>query len=207
MKYAVLGIVAIVILVGALLITGDQNRIEVNNLQPGIGGGPPNMDTNFDLNLQERSQLHPLLQEHAAIAAMHLPRLYNGEDITETTEKMQENTEKLSEFYNDNPRFVNSWREHIEMYEAYTLALKENNSEEVQIIKGQFTDHSREFGQIINSITPSVTEDEAADTMNEHAILTLSIIDAHAQNDDSEKAAQIAKASAQAIEFAETLVP
>lgn len=208
MRFAFVGLVVLLLLVGALIYSQRYDREVASSPEAGIGGAPPaDNETNIDLNLSERARLHTLLQEHAAVGAIHLQRLYDGENTVETSERLLENSEQLSNYFRDNPGFRNIWSMHLQEYENYTLAVKNDDGQGAQIARQNLMNHADEFGEVVNTMFPQVSAGNAANAMRDHADLTLSIVDAHAEDDDSEKAIQMAKSSAQAAKFAETLVP
>lgn len=212
MRYLAIAFAVLLVILGASYL--GTNKVDNSEFKEGVGGGPGNTDTN---NIQdngptigERARLHTLLQEHSATAAIHLPNLYDGNETAETKNRLRDNTTQLNTFFakfGDTTGFSALWNGRMQEYENYTLALKENDQVAAAEAKRQLAMHADEFGQFTNKIFTKTQAKDATDAMMEHGNLTLSIIDAHAKDDDSEKVTQITKASAQAAKFAETLLP
>lgn len=217
-----IGIIAVV----AIGILVAVNANETNDLQTGVGGGPENNQmtqtnptpqpntTDNDITLRERGNLHRLFQEHAVAASMHLQRIYDGEETTDTAQRLSRNGQQIVQTIaqvtnspDASSQLLPMWQAHITEYEAYTMGLKENDTAAMQQAHDNLEMHAEEFGPLMNSLVPSLSANRATQLMNEHVDLTLSVIDAHAEENTTEKLARSAQASTQAAEFAEAIVP
>jgi hypothetical protein len=171
--------------------------------QAGIGGGPESPP--------DTAQLRTLFAEHGNLAVTHTTNLYDNKDISNTARQLENNTQALSEVVKelgtaaDREAFLRTFRGHIDEYEIYTKGRKENQPAAVNIAKENLHMQAMDFGNLVHKIMPSISEQRGIELMNEHATLTLSIIDAHAKGDTSKKLNAMENANAQALIFAEEL--
>lgn len=201
MKYVLIAVAVLIIIAGILFLYERNKTVNIAQL------GATTKEVETDLKLSERAKLHTFLQEHAVVGAFYLQQLYDGDDTTDSKAAVENNSAKVIAFFKDDPTFAQSWKHHLDMYDAYTLALKNGDQAAANKAKEDLIMHTAEFGQIVNTIYPTVDATAAANAMKEHGEIVLAIVDAHANDDTSEVAVQSAKASAQATKFAETLVP
>lgn len=211
-RLVILILVGVLVLLGAVVIVMALNQSDSDLIESDTSNEEP-AGSQEDVTLAQRTNMHRILQEHAVTASLHLQALYDGQDTDETEKNLNENTidfislmQELS--LNDSSEELETmWREHIRLYEQYTIGIRENNSQQAQQAQNNLEMHSREFGRIVNNLLPDVSEDRATQAMTEHVNLTLGIINAHSEEDDSEKATLSLRASTQAAEFAEILIP
>lgn len=204
-----LTVLVLLVLFGAGVWAYSERDVNRTGTQIGVGGGPNDIN---NTRLDERARLHFLLQTHAIAAAAHLENMYDGEDTSATSERLEINTQELNQVFqrlsnsNSTGEFITLWRTHIGEYERYTLAVRQGNTIESENSREMLNMHADEFGELMASLLPNTSADDIADAMKDHGELTLSFVDAHAEDDDVGKAAIATKASAQAASFAEALI-
>ena len=217
-RLLLIGLIIATVIIGIILLNDTRNQTTQEAQQLGNDSAQPETQSNTDVNLQQRANLHKILQEHAITASMHLQNLYDEKDTTETENMLGQNTKQFIELMTNISNNSNQstqtttqletiWRGHIQEYEAYTQALMQNNTEQKEEARNNLQMHAEDFGNAVNALIPNVPAENATGAMNEHANLTLSIIDAHAEENTAEKMALSTQASAQAAGFAETLIP
>lgn len=204
----VLAIVATAAVIGwAVFSSNDVATLE--GIVPGIGGGPGESPLATQ-SATQASDLRVLIPEHGILASDHLQRLYDGENTSETSQRLEDNNQKIASVIEsmggNKEDFLNHWRAHITSYENYTNALKNNDRNGTSQARNELSNHATEFGRVINQTIPNISADEARRLMEEHIDLTLSIVEAHARQDTSEQLRQITAATNQAINFANTLM-
>lgn len=176
----------------------------------GIGGGPGDLNSSNN-QTNYRGQLITLLPEHGNVAIMHLTMLYDGKDTRETSKKLEDNGGKLADVIKtlgtttDRELFLRTFRGHIKEYENYTKAKKANNQAAMNAAKEHLQMHAMEFGELTHKLMPSISEVKGTALMNDHAALTLAIVDAHAKGDTAQKLIEMSNANTQALQFAEEL--
>ncbi len=158
-----------------------------------------------------RLNANVLTREHGVLASVHLQDLYDGKDISASSQLLEANGQQLADVMGlaDNQsreEFLRVWRSHIREYENYTRALREGNDGQRSQARQNLDSLSNEFGNLTNSLIPSISPGEAAGMMREHIAITLSIVDAHAQGNTTAKVNQMKAGYDQAGRFADRLV-
>ncbi len=210
-------LVSIVVILLAALWSGifSINKSNKNSTQQyGIGGGPGINTQNLtdNITLDESLKLNTLFQEHAITSTFHLQNIYDGKDTTESRKRVDENSMKISDFFakevggNLKDEFLGMWDGHIKEYENYTKSLKNNDIDGTAQARAKLSEHSLEMASALNKQIPELSTDQAANLMNEHIDLTLGIIEAHARGDSATQTTLTAKASTQAVGFANAII-
>lgn len=201
-------VVAVLALFGWTVFSANQANRERNGIIPGIGGGPGNVTTTPAIT-DVRTDLELLLPEHGILASNHLQTIYDGGDTSATFQRLQNNSQQIAIVIEtmgaNRQEFLTMWNGHIQEYENYTRALKNNNEAGKTEAKEKLSMHAREMGTMINQLLPAISVDEGTKLMQDHINLTLSIIEAHAKGDTTAKLGQMTKASTQAVDFAHRL--
>ncbi len=207
--------VIIFIVLFAAGVVALVNRPEQNQFKAGVGGGPEAV-TESVTTIQQRKQIHEILQEHISLGSVHLQNLYDGKDTTDSTILMDRNTNDLIDLVANisgnrnlivHENFKKSWIMHMDLYEDYALALKDQDQARADQARQSLDDLATGFGAAAAAALPNVSANEAEVAMREHIALTLSVIDAYAKNDEDSKINQLAKDTIQASRFSEILVP
>jgi len=198
--------------VGSFITPMDTANPISTGVVPGIGGGPevtrsvgPYTTNTADF----RVELNSLFKEHGVLAAEYLTALYDGEDTAAIKAQLDQNSNAVSDVvgrvYGSQARgqFFDMWNMHIEGYENYTEALKDENEEGKQEAQAALIQHAEEMGRFLNGVDNNFTAQRITDLMNEHVQLTLNIVEAHANNDTTSYANNMKAAYEQAGEFAE----
>lgn len=185
-------------------VRGNQT---VSYPQVGIGGGPN--DTISSVNYKE--QFRTLLAEHGTLTTVHLTNVYDGNDTAATSGLLEDNAQKLGDIFKklgttaDKEAFLKTFRGHIDEYEIYTKGRKENKLEAMSTAKENLQMHALDFGKLVHKLMPSISEQRGTQLMNDHAALTLGIVDAHASGNAANKLEAVKNAKIQATEFADEL--
>ena len=170
------------------------------------------MNNNGDISIIERANLHKLFQEHAMKGASHLLNLYDEKDTSETSKAIEENTNDLVNFIaelsgKDPDPFHKVWERHLKDYENYTRAIKADDIQYADEARENLEEEAEELGRVVHFMIPDVSEQDVADAMQDHMDLTMETVDAHAEEDNAQKAALMVKSSSQAVKLAEVLTP
>lgn len=212
-KWVLLPIIALIVIAALGWGVFNTNSNRDNTPEFGVGGGPGNTSnqTTNQTNIDDGFNLNALFQEHAISATLHLQNLYDNKDTTESEKNVEENSVKVAEFFDKHiegdikGEFLNMWDGHNKEYENYTRALKAGDRNGTAQARGNLARQATEMGTMVNQWIPALPADRFTQLMNEHVDLTLSIIEAHASGDNAAKATQTAKASTQAVGFANTI--
>lgn len=207
---SVLGLIMIG-LIGWGIYSYNNTQKTNHGLEIGVGGGPNTTSMGASPSSRLRETLQTLLQQHGTLASSHLQNIYDGNDLSNSSLELDENSIKIAdtialiggvEARND---FLPLWRAHIKSYEEYTKALKNNDRNSTAQIRGELNAEAVAMGALVNQLIPTLTTENVAAMMNEHIDLTLSIIEAHARNNSPEQMTQMTKASIQALQMANSL--
>lgn len=200
------GLVLIIAVVFVGILVFSINTPNNQEFVPGIGGGPG--DANSPTR-PSRATLQILLTHHGVLASNHLSTLYDNKDTYETAASLEDNSQKIADNMADiganREQFLTMWKGHIRSYEDYTQAVKNNNRSLTTQVRANLSSQAMEMGLILNQILPSISAEEVTKLMEEHINLTLSIAEAHAKADLTNKVALMTNASTQAVRFANTL--
>lgn len=209
------GVIVFVVILFALFSFGllaINNRPEQYRFEPGIGGGPEVANSD-SATPEDRAMIHRLLQEHVAVSAIYLENLYNERDITQSRELLNSNSSALISSLssmsqgNSEGKLKELWERQIELYGQYLSALKENNRQEALNIRSELTRLSEEFGNEAEESLPNISSSSVRAAMEEHTMLTLSLIDNIGDGDDTRIIEQAARTAVQISRLAETLTP
>ncbi len=157
-------------------------------------------------NPELRVELNRAMLEHAALAALHLKLLFEEQDTSRSRELLFENGNKIVELITqeDNndirDQFMSLWISHIEEYERYTLALRNNDQQAMESSRESLNQISEDLGNIF-----SQDSDQIAEHMRTHVDLTLSIVDTFPQQDVNEMISRIKQGSDHAAMFADEI--
>lgn len=191
------------------------NRPEQNEFRIGIGGAPENV-TESVTTIQQRKKIHEILQEHISLGTIHLQNLYDGKDTLDSKILMDRNTSDLTDLVanisgnrniNVQDDFKKIWLMHMDLYEKYTLGLKNNDQRQADEARQSLDDLTTGFGDAAAAALPNVSAKDAEAAMREHIALTLSVMDEYAKGNDDARITQVAKATIQASRFSEILIP
>lgn len=200
--YSGLAIAVIALIVGGILGWGLKSTMPTTSNIPivGIGGGPGNSNDQLALN--------NLLVQHGVLTTLHLQEVYDGKDTSSSTQQLDNNSQQIANVigakYGDKAKnnFLPMWQKHITEYGNYTRALKSNDANAMNTAKSNLASISSDMGKFFNSVDPHISATQVTNMMNDHIMLTLSIVDAYAHNDPTTMDKQIKAAADQATQFA-----
>jgi hypothetical protein len=157
-----------------------------------------------------RLNLNRLLLEHGMLVTLHLQAIYDGKDTNPTKQLLNDNTNKLAALFTaatntDSGQFVTLWAQHIQQYERYTQALKNNDGKTMADSRAQLEVLSNKVGQLFDLHNRNITADMITQHMRDHTTGTLGIIDAYAQHNQEETVTRIKQSTEQAKTFADLL--
>lgn len=207
----------LVVVVGGWFIYSNNQTVGNNSNQtatgrtiPGIGGGPPeSAQFQSSPSAMSRVQLQTLLTQHGMLASNHLQNIYDGEDSSDSREELEGNSFALATYFaslgGSRDEFLMMWDGHIQEYENYTNALKNNDRSGTEEARAALSMHAQAMGRMTQMISPNFSEELVRQLMEEHIDLTLGIIEAHSRGDMTERTKLMGEASSQAIRFANTI--
>lgn len=158
-----------------------------------------------------RVEFNTLLHEHTVMAGEMVTALYEEKDTSRLTKLMEENqnalAEKVENVYDaeTRDRFSDLWTQHIEEYERYTTAKKENDTQAMNEAKENLEKISNDFGELFENAGENLSASTVSSLMREHVSGTLAVVNAVAEDDTTKKANEMKEAYDQAGEFADTL--
>jgi hypothetical protein len=209
------GVILFAVILFALFSFGllaINNRPEQYRFETGIGGGPP-IETSEQATSEKRAMVHRLLQEHVAVSAIYLENIYNEGDSEQARKLVDSNSNAFINAISDmsvngsGERLGEIWSKQIDLYIQYVSALKENNSQEGLAIRNELLTLSEEFGTVAESTLPNISSDSVEQAMEEHSMLTLSLIEVIDTGEESRIIEQAARTAVQVSRLAETLTP
>lgn len=158
-----------------------------------------------------RLSLNTLLKEHAILGGLMLKALYREEDTTRLMELMNDNQAQLEQIVEDaygedtRDRFADLWTQHIEEYESYTIAKRDNDEERMNQARENLQAISDEIGALFALSGNNLSSDDVSASMMEHINRTLNVVDATAENDETQIVNALKGAYDQAGELADIL--
>lgn len=189
------------------------NDIMQTGQQVGIGGGPEvtaASDSKPEATFT-RLTLNNLFREHGTMMTLHLQAIYDGKNTEPTANLLETNAQQIASIigsvYGAQARtnFLTMWREHNNLYEEYTKALKNKDQQKMTEAKNNLENLSSEMGEMVNQISPNISTDMIIRLSREHFTLTLSIIDAYAEKNQISYVSQIKAAGDHASRYADYL--
>ncbi len=157
-----------------------------------------------------RLQMNNLIHEHAAVGALTLTALYEGANTTGLMQQMTTNGNQIAEYvqqaYGTNARnsFVTLWTQHMQEYQNYTLARKDNDTAKMNSAKKNLQTISQKIGNIFGA-GQSTAADEVGNAMTDHITGTLAIVDSIAKGNTSQTVQLSGKAYTQAGTLADVM--
>lgn len=217
MKYYFYFLIAI--LFGGIILANNLNLKTNAQTVSSPSGSPANSVTTQQLHLSDvnwnsksdqlRLKLNILLREHAILGSTALIGIYKGESVSRLKELLSTNSNRLGTvigtYYGTQTQdqFLKLWEDHMNEYENYTLAKKNNNTQNMEKAKDNLNTIAEELGKLLQG--DHLTSDIIAKQMQDHINLTLSVVDETAENDLTELANQMKKGYDQAGVFADTI--
>ena len=207
-------ITVVVLLAGFILVTffsifSSQHAKKVvaqNNSTQEVNTAFQSKSTNL------RLQLNVLLKEHTVLGAIMLTSLYKGEDTTRLQQLMDTNTDQLAEIIGNvygptmKSQFITLWQQHMQEYNNYTIAKKNNNTAQMNTAKTDLQTIENNLGNSFSNVSKHLSAATVTSLMKEHVTDTIAVVDETAEGDATEKADAIKKGYDQADQFADTLV-
>lgn len=204
MKYLLVVVALGAFILGGLVGWGIKGNPPTNNLpQVGVGGGP-----GANLPTSDQIILNNLLMQHATLTTLYLEEIYDKKDTTVSSEQLQNNTRQIVTFFTNRygastkDQLTSMWRNHITEYANYTNALKKNDTASMNVFRKSLSDISQAMGTFFSKYNANFSSAQVATLMQDHAGLTLSIIDAYAHKDSATMIRQIKAESDQMAQFA-----
>lgn len=202
--YMGLGVAIFALVVGGLIGWGLKSTMPINSSSPlvGIGGGPGGSSDSVQMTLNN------LFVQHGVLTTLHLEEVYDGKDTTASSQQLKDNAQQIANNigakYGDKAKstFLSMWSQHSTEYENYTRALKNNDANGMNTAKSNLAKISSDMGKFFNTLDSQLSPTQITNMMNDHIMLTLSIIDAYARKDTATMDKQIQAASEQAMQFA-----
>ncbi len=156
-----------------------------------------------------RVALNALLQEHVYLAAAATNAALNGniEEFQAAAAALDENSVDLAKAngaaYGPEAEeaFLPLWRKHIGFIVNYTTGVSTNETAKQEKAVNDLMAYTQEFGAFLNSASPSLPAEAAAQLVKQHILTLKSVIDAQAENnsDEAYTRLQIAAAHMQMI--------
>lgn len=203
------GIIAIILGIFVGWNIAQASSPEVKKTTP---AGSKLVNTAFNSQVTNfRVEFNNLLHEHTVMAGETLTLLYEGKDTTRQMQLMDDNQNKLAaqveKVYGPDVRdqFEDLWTKHMNEYENYTLAKKENDTEKMNVARGNLERISDQFGELFDNAGENLSASTVSSLMREHASGTLAVVDAAAADDVTQKANEMKAGFDQSGEFADTL--
>jgi len=143
-----------------------------------------------------RSAIQSALYDHVYLAAAAIHQaLQDGGDLTAprtaaAVQALDDNSVAVSKLigsvYPDAEQpFLDSWRSHIPFFVNYTLAEVGNDQAGMDKAKSDLGAYAKSFGELINSVVPTLPADAVQGELEMHASTLLAAIDADIKGDPS----------------------
>jgi len=218
MKYNIITALILILIIGGSI--GWRSTAHAST--PGAGtvtsnssrGDTSNQAINEAFNAKStavRLTLNSLLREHAAMGAVTLTALYQGNDTTRLMQLMNNNENQLATLvqnaYGQNAKntFVQLWTQHMQEYQNYTLARKNNDTTKMNTAKQHLQVIANKFGNLFASSGKNLSAVTVSNLMMAHINGTLGIVDAVASGNATQTANLMKAGYDQAGKFADTL--
>ena len=138
----------------------------------------------FQSRLDNQSQLKDLLREHAVVGGITFVKIYdNSPDVDEYRRKVDNNTNRLTDMVgrmkgdNRKEEFRSLWQGHIDMLTAYTIAKRDNNSNDQQNALMNMDDTTNKLAAFFSNDNSS--NDDLRNMFETHMNQEKEIIDSH----------------------------
>jgi len=158
-----------------------------------------------------RLTLNNLLREHTTTGGALLIALFDGADTTRAEQLLNDNENELASVIQSvygttaHDTFVQLWTQHMQEYENYTIARKNNDTAKMNQAKQNLQTIATKMGDLFGGVSKNLSSSTVSNMMTQHITDTLALVDAAAQG-NSTQVANMAKAGYdQAGQFADTL--
>lgn len=184
----------------------QSKTTQTTSVIPGIGGGPSDTASiNYSSDASNfRVRINSLLKEHGVLTSEYLAKIYDGDDVEIIKSNLDSNSDLISNevgnIYGANTKneFLRMWNTHIDQYEKYTDAIKSKNQNDTNEASEALREHAVQMGAFLSRIDNNFSAQRIANLFNEHARITLDVIDSHADQDEQAKIDSMKKSYDQA---------
>jgi len=140
-----------------------------------------------------RLQMNNLMHEHAAVGAVTLTALYEGANTTGLMQQMTTNGNQIASYVQQaygmdaHNTFVTLWTQHMQEYQNYTVARKNNDTAKMNSAKQHLQMIAVKIGNLFGA-GQSTTANDVSSAMTDHIDGTLAIVDAVAKGNTTQTA-------------------